>query len=40
MMRVKGLKLVYDLYLTVEKSWLTIFITRDGIQGSVKVMKR
>nr|YP_010393165.1 NADH dehydrogenase subunit 5 [Teredo bartschi]UPX89291.1 NADH dehydrogenase subunit 5 [Teredo bartschi] len=40
MMSAKGLKLVYDLYLTVEKSWMTIFITRDGIQGSVKVMKR
>nr|UPX89303.1 NADH dehydrogenase subunit 5 [Teredo sp. TBF02] len=40
MMSSGGLKLVYDLYLSVEKSWMTVFVTRDGIQGSVKVMKR
>lgn len=39
-MSVGGLKLIYDLYLSVEKSWLTMFVRRDGIQGRVKVIKR
>nr|UPX89135.1 NADH dehydrogenase subunit 5 [Bankia sp. TBF03] len=40
MMSVGGLKLVYDLYLLVEKSWFTMFIMRDGIRNAVVVTKR